>query len=62
MTANAKRAITFLVFAAGLILGIVGWATPAYGSWTGTIIFLCFLAVAIALRILWRTGPPGKKA
>jgi len=53
MTENAKRAIVWLVFAAGLILGIVGWATTAYSSWTGTIIFLCFLVVTIALRILW---------
>lgn len=53
MTENAKRAITFIVFAVGLILGIVGWATSAYASITGTIIFLCFLAVALALRILW---------
>ena len=53
MSTNAKRAIVWLIFAAGLILGIVGWATTAYSSWTGTIIFLCFLFVTIALRILW---------
>ena len=53
MTENAKRAITWLVFATGLILGIVGWSTAAYSSWTGTIIFLVFMAVNIALRILW---------
>ena len=53
MSENAKRAIVWLVFAVGLILGIVGWATSAYASITGTIIFLCLLAVAIALRILW---------
>jgi len=60
MTENAKRAIVWLVFAAGLILGIVGWATSAYDSIIGTIIFLCFFFVSIALRILWglkkRTG------
>jgi len=53
MSNNAKRAIIWLVFAVGLILGIVGWATSAYASGTGTIIFLCFAAVTIALRILW---------
>ena len=53
MTENTKRAFVWLVFAVGLILGIVGWATEAYSSWTGTIIFLCFLFVTIALRILW---------
>ncbi len=53
MTERAKRAITFIVFAVGLILGIVGWATSAYSSTAGTIIFLCLLAVAIVLRILW---------
>ncbi len=60
MTENAKRAIVWLVFAVGLILGIVGWATSAYDSIIGTIIFLCFFFVSIALRILWglkkRTG------
>ena len=53
MTENAKRAIVWLVFAAGLILGIIGWATDVYSSWTGTIIFLCFAFGTIALRILW---------
>jgi hypothetical protein len=53
MTENTKRAFVWLVFAVGLILGIVGWATEAYSSMTGTIIFLCFLFVTIALRILW---------
>ena len=53
MTENAKRAIVWLVFATGLILGIVGWSTDAYSSWTGTIIFLVFLAIQIALKKLW---------
>ena len=53
MSENAKRAIVWLVFALGLILGIVGWATCAYASIIGTIIFLCFLFISIALRILW---------
>jgi uncharacterized membrane protein len=53
MSVNAKRAIVWLVFAAGLILGILGWATTTYSSWTGTIIFLCFAFVTIALRMLW---------
>ena len=53
MTENTKRAFVRLVFAVGLILGIVGWATEAYSSMTGTIIFLCFLFVTSALRILW---------
>jgi len=53
MSENAKRAIVWLVFAVGLILGIVGWTNLAYSVMTGTIIFLCFLVVSIALRILW---------
>jgi hypothetical protein len=54
MTENTKRAIIWLVFATGLILGIVGWATDAYSSWTGTIIFLGFAFFSIALRINWK--------
>ena len=53
MTENAKRAIIFLVFAGGLILGIVGWTNTAYSPMTGTIIFICCLVGTIALRILW---------
>ena len=53
MSANAKKAIVWLVFAVGLILGILGWTNYAYASMTGTIIFLCFLFVSITLRILW---------
>ena len=53
MSTNAKRAIAWLVFAGGLVLGIVGWATDAYSSTVGTIIFLCCLVGTIALRILW---------
>jgi hypothetical protein len=53
MTGNAKRTIVWLVFALGLILGIIGWVTDVYSSWTGTIILLCFSFVTIALRILW---------
>jgi len=53
MSDNAKRAITWLVFAGGIILGILGWTSLAYPSMTGTIIFLCCLVVSIALRILW---------
>ena len=53
MSRNVQRAIVWLVFAAGLILGVVGWATSVYDSIIGTIIFLCFFFVSIALRILW---------
>jgi len=53
MSENAKRAVVWLVFAGGLILGILGWTNLAYSVMTGTIIFLCFLVVTIALRILW---------
>ena len=59
MSRNVQRTITWLVFAAGLILGIVGWATDAYSSWTGTIVFLCAIAISIALRILWGLGKKG---
>ncbi len=50
---NAKRAVTWLVFAGGLILGLIGWTSVAYSPITGTIVFLCFLFGSIALRILW---------
>jgi len=53
MTENVKRAITFLVFAIGIILGILGWTNFAYSPMAGTIIFLCFLFGSIALRTLW---------
>ena len=58
MTDNAKRAVTFILFAVGIILLIVGAATPAYSTMVGVIIFLCFLAASIALRVLWGLGPP----
>jgi hypothetical protein len=60
MTENTKRAIAWLVFAVGVILGIIGWADVAYSSWTGTIIFLVFAVVSIALRILWDLGRRGR--
>jgi len=56
MSENAKRTIVWLVFAVGLILGVLGWTSVAYSVMTGTIIFLCFLVVSIALRILWGLG------
>ena len=56
MSENAKRAITFVVFAAGIVLGILGWTSVAYAPIIGTILFICFLLAAIALRILWGLG------
>ncbi len=56
MTENAKRAVTFIVFAGGIVLGILGWTSVAYSPLTGTILFICFLLVTIALRILWGLG------
>lgn len=53
---NVKRTVTFLVFALGLILLIVGATTTAYSTMTGVIIFLCFLFASFALRILWNVG------
>jgi len=53
MSRNVQRTIVWLVFAVGLILGILGWTDYAYASMTGTIIFLCCLFASIALRILW---------
>jgi uncharacterized membrane protein YtjA (UPF0391 family) len=53
MTENSKSAIVWLVFATGLILGILGWSGVAYSSWTGTIIFLVFLFIHIALKKFW---------
>lgn len=58
MAENAKRAITFILFAVGIILLIVGWTTTAYSLVTGLIIFLCLFAGSIALRIVWGLGPP----
>lgn len=56
MTELTKRAITFLVFAVGIVLGILGWANVAYSPLTGTIIFVCFVLASMTLRILWGTG------
>jgi len=53
MTENTKRAVTFTVFAVGIVLGILGWTSVAYSPMTGTIIFLCFLFASLAFRILW---------
>ena len=54
MSNNTKRTITVIVFAGGIILGILGWAHLAYSSTVGTVIFLCCLVVAITLKILWK--------
>ncbi len=53
MSQNTKRSIAFLVFASGLVLGLLGWAGDVYSSSTGTILFIVFILVAIALRIMW---------
>jgi hypothetical protein len=55
MTENAKRAITFVVFAVGILLGVLGWTSLIYSPTIGTIVFICFMIAAITLRILWRT-------
>jgi hypothetical protein len=55
MTGNAKRAITFVVFAVGILLGVLGWTSLIYSPTIGTIVFICFMIAAITLRILWRT-------
>ncbi len=53
MTNNAKRVITFSVFALGLVLGLLGWMGDVYSSSTGTILFIVFILASIALRIMW---------
>jgi len=53
MTVNAKRAITFAVFAVGILLGVMGWTNVLYSPVIGTIVFICFMLIAITLRILW---------
>ena len=53
MTNNAKRAITFSVFALGLVLGLLGWMGDVYASSVGTILFIVFILASLALRILW---------
>ena len=54
MTENAKRAITFVVFAVGILLGVLGWTSLIYSPTIGTVVFICFMIAAITLRILWR--------
>ena len=53
MTDNAKRAITFVVFAVGILMGVMGWTSVLYSPGIGTIVFICFMIAAITLRILW---------
>ena len=53
MTQNAKRAITFSVFALGLVLGLLGWVGDVYASNTGTILFIVCILISIGLRIMW---------
>jgi len=53
MTVNVKRAITFVVFAVGILLGVLGWTNLIYSTTIGTIVFICFMIAAITLRILW---------
>jgi hypothetical protein len=55
MTENAKKAIAFVVFAVGILLGVLGWTSLIYSPTIGTIVFICFMIAAITLRILWRT-------
>ena len=53
MAENTKRAITFIVFAVGIVLGVLGWTSVAYSPLIGTIVFICLVLAAITLRILW---------
>jgi hypothetical protein len=53
MTENAKKAIAFVVFAVGILLGVLGWTSLIYSPTIGTIVFICFMIAAITLRILW---------
>ncbi len=55
MTENAKKAIAFVVFAVGILLGVLGWTSLIYSPTIGTVVFICFMIAAITLRILWRT-------
>ena len=55
MTENTKRAVTFVVFAVGILLGVLGWTNLIYSPTIGTIVFICFMIANITLRILWRT-------
>ena len=55
MAENAKKAIAFVVFAVGILLGVLGWTSLIYSPTIGTIVFICFMIAAITLRILWRT-------
>ncbi len=54
-----ERSIADLVFLAGLVLGIVGWATEAYSAMTGTTIFLIFMFSSWPMRIALRTKEGG---
>ena len=51
MTKNAKRAITFVVFAVGILLGVLGWTSIAYSPTVGTIVFICFIFYALSIAI-----------
>ncbi len=53
MPQNTKRAITFSIFALGLVLGLLGWMGDVYSSSTGTILFIVFILASIVLRIMW---------
>ena len=46
-----NRCLACLILLVGLVLGIVGWATTAYSTWTGTTIFLICLFSAWPVRI-----------
>jgi len=53
MPARTKRAITFTVFALGLLLGLLGWVGDVYSPSTATILFIVCILASIVLRIMW---------
>ena len=54
-----EGAMAGIVFALGLVLGIVGWATSAYSTMTGTTIFIIFLFASGVVRIALRKKEGG---
>ena len=50
---NTKRAILFLLLAAGLVILIVGATTSVYSAMTGVLSFFIFLFGSFALGRSW---------
>jgi hypothetical protein len=54
-----NKCMACLILLAGLIFGVVGWATTAYSALTGTTIFLVSLLSIWPARITWQEKKSG---